>query len=530
MNRTTSRRWLLLLLPLSTSWAACGDDGRRRPDAEVDAMTDSGVDDASSDADAAVDTGTSMDTGAGDATMDASDATMDASDAAMDASDASDATMDASDATADSGVPGPPMLGDVHRFGAAEDDHISAVVVGADGTVFAGGSVRSGTISIGTFTLPSAGPGSNLVFFALAPDGSIRWAHRLPGPSLADTGTDPSTALDLAADGTVWAAGYFAGAGDLGDGVTRMASWSACFVLTFDPTTGASSVEGVHGGADMCRAHDLAVRPGGGYVLLANCNGGLDLGGGALDMGTQPSRCVGAFDATGAHVWSRSFDDAITGRMSIDGAGNVYVCGGARATTDIGDGVHTVTSTYSPFISSFTPAGALRWATIWNSVAGACYSVAANAAGRTGVVFLDNGAGSLTIDGTTYSRDDLLIGVSAAGAADWARPTTSPWGFARRGEGNSLLLTGFVMGDTDFGGGTRTAPGSFDTFAASYDFTTGAHEWSGIYGSTQYEIARSIAPSGGGGVWVGGTISGTATPFITGDFGERDLLLFEVTR
>jgi len=513
---------LLFSILLAT---ACGDDGRPLPDAGSDAMTDTGP---------LEDTGPAPDTGpTPDATLDTG-SPMDSAmpDSAAPDTGPGDAMMDtAADAVADTGVPlGPPMLGDTHRFGAAEDDHISSVVVASDGTVFAGGSVRSGTITIGTFTLTSAGPGSNLVFFARATDGTIRWARRLPGPSLADTGTDPSTALDIAPGGTVWAAGHFTGTGDLGDGVSRTASWSACYVLTFDPMTGASTVEGVHGGDDLCRAHDLAVRPGGGYVLLGMCNGGLDLGGGVLDMGSQPSRCVGAFDAAGTHLWSRSFDDAITGRMSIDDAGNVYVCGGARATTDIGDGTHTVTSTYSPFLSSFFPTGMLRWATIWNTVAGACYSVAASGPGRTGVVFLENGAGSLTVDGTTYSGDDLLMGVSATGVADWAMPITSPWAFARRGEGNSLLLTGFVRGDADFGGGVRTAPGFFDPFAASLDFTTGAHEWSGIYGSTQYELGRSIAPNGRGGVWIGGTVSGDATPFVTGDFGGRDLLLFEITR
>jgi len=529
-NQITRLSPFLLCLAITTG---CGDDGRLLPDATADAARDSGSLDATSDAstdvgptDASPDTTIPMDSSLPDTATpdtgptDAGDAMMDAPTDALDASDAPDTSM----------PPGPPTLGATHRFGASANDIISSVVVAADGTVFAGGSVRSGTITIGTFTLPSVAAGSNLVFFARAADGTIRWARRLPGPSLADTGLDPSTALDIAPDGTLWAAGTFAGTGDLGDGVSRTASWSGCYVLTFNPTTGASAVEGVHGGTDLCRAHDISVRPGGGYVMSGMCNGGLDLGGGVLDMGTQPSRCVGVFDAMGRHVWSRSFDDAITSRMAMDDVGNVYVCGGARATTDIGDGTHTVTGSYSPFISSFSPTGALRYATIWSSTAGACYSVAANSTGRAGVFMIDSPGGTLTIDGTTYSGDNLLIGVSTTGVADWARPLAAPWAFTRRGQGNALLLTGFVRSSVDFGGGTRIAPGSFDTFAASYDFTTGDHEWSAIYGSSNYEIGRSIAPNGRGGVWVGGTASGSGTPFVTGDFGDRDLLLFEVTR
>jgi hypothetical protein len=170
--------------------AGCSED-RRIGDSGVDSPMDDGSvpTDGGPSSDGGVDAAVPMDSPMPmDSTVPIDAPSVDSSlpmDAAMDGG--ADAPMDAgTDAMPDAGPPpGPPVLGSVHRFGAAEDDHVSSVVVGADGTVFAGGSVRSGTITIGTFTLTSAGAGSNLVFFALAPSGTVRWAKRLPGPSLA---------------------------------------------------------------------------------------------------------------------------------------------------------------------------------------------------------------------------------------------------------------------------------------------------------------------------------------------------------
>ncbi|NIS33865.1 MAG: hypothetical protein GWN73_26055, partial [Actinobacteria bacterium] len=380
----------------------------------------------------------------------------------------SDATPDAVvDAAPDAGADaGPPMATNVYRFGAAENDIISDVAVASDGTVFASGSVRSGTITIGTFTLPSAGPGSNVVVFARATDGSIRWARRFPGTSLFDTGTRPSTALALAADGTLWLASTFSGDADFGDGVMRSASWRACYVLTLDPTTGDPTVESVLGGAQLCEPHDIGLRTGGGFVIGGMFNGPLDLGGGALVTGSMPGQFVAAFDGDGSHVWSRAFADATIGRTSFDDAGNVYVCGGARDTTDIGDGTHDVAGSYAPFVSSFDGSGTNRWATVFPASEGSCYSVSTSPAGRSALVLLPSGSSRrIVIGATTYGAGEtVLLGITAAGADDWAQPLPrTPWAYGDRGPGETLLLTGFVEADEDFGGGTRMAiGGGFD--------------------------------------------------------------------
>jgi hypothetical protein len=333
----------------------------------------------------------------------------------------------------------------------------------------------------------------------------------------------------------LWLASAFTGTDvDLGDGVMRSASWRACYVMRLDPTTGAPTVVSVLGGTQLCEPHDIGLRAGGGFVIGGMFNGPLDLGGGALVTPTYPGQFVAAFDGSGAHVWSHGFADHASGRTSFDDAGNVYVCGGARDTTDIGDGTHDVSGNYAPFVSSFDASGGLRWATVFPASEGACYSITTSPSGRSALVLLPSGVSRrIVIGSTTYpSGETVLLGVTGAGADDWAHVlSNTPWAYGDRGPGETFLLTGFVDGSTDFGGGMRTAiGGGFDSFVVSYDVASGAHRWSEIFGSTGYEVTRAIAPNGSGGAWVAGTVQGDASPFVAGDFGGRDFLLYEVVR
>jgi len=71
-----------------------------------------------------------------------------------------------------------------------------------------------------------------------------------------------------------------------------------------------------------------------------------------------------------------------------------------------------------------------------------------------------------------------------------------------------VVITGYIWGTVDFGGGPLTSAGGFDIFIAKFD-TNGQHLWSQCFGDGSNQDAYGIAIDGSGNVIVTGWFQGT---------------------
>jgi hypothetical protein len=73
---------------------------------------------------------------------------------------------------------------------------------------------------------------------------------------------------------------------------------------------------------------------------------------------------------------------------------------------------------------------------------------------------------------------------------------------------DNVLVTGYVEGVVDFGGGPLPAGGNLDLFVAKFD-AAGNHLWSKRWGDNSDQYGYGIATDSNGNVYVAGTVSGT---------------------
>lgn len=416
----------------------------------------------------------------------------------------------------------------VRRYGTFEDDVLVSVVVDAAGNVYASGSVGTGDAYLDTTTLGPAMRRNDHLVLSITSAGALRWARRLAGAPYLNTGLAPSSSLALGPDGALWMGGVWEGSADFGDGVTRTASWQRGFVLTLDPGTGTTRTVRTFGhDLALCQIHDVYPLADGSFVIGGAFAGRLDLGGGPLVpgvIGDGGDGFVATFEASGAHRWSFGFTESIVGRTAVDAAGNVYVCGGARDSTDIGDGRHDVSGDdYVPFVTSFDASGRHRWAHVWPaSPRSSAYAMAAQPDGTNAIIVL----GGIRFGGRDYGGAVHAVH-SSTGAEMFARGLLASWAFTRPGPAGSWLVTGFSEGPADLGGGARLHHGGFDVIVASYD-ATGAHRWSNLLGSAAHEIGMSVAPDGAGGAWLAGWVAGPESRFAPMGYAMNDALLARV--
>lgn len=190
------------------------------------------------------------------------------------------------------------------------------------------------------------------------------------------------------------------------------------------------------------RAQAIAVEPNGDFTLTGTIFGFVDFGGGALSSPNQASAFLARFDTDGAHQWSKAFagsgpqyalglDVASNGVLAISG----YYSGGV----DFGGGTLQSIGGSDAFLATFESDGQYR----------------------SGKRF----GGQLA-----SSANDVAIGLSGT-------PT----------------LVGHFTGDIDLGGGTLSASGSGDVFAAGFDQDDGDHSWSNRGGDEGLQRANAVA-------------------------------------
>ena len=354
--------------------------------------------------------------------------------------------------------------------GAGSYDQGHGVAVDGSGNVFITGEFRN-TIDLGGGPLTSAGD-DDIFVAKFDPDGNHLWSQRFGGP-YAQQGL--SVAVD--GPGNVFVAGDFYGSVDFGGGPLTSAHFDDIFVVKFDPN-GNHLWSQSFGDVGPQNPDDIAVDSSGNLLISGSFAIEVDFGGGSLMSAGDVDVFVAKFDPDGNHLWSQGFgwENEDEGRgVACDGSGNVLVTGNFHDTVDFGGGPLTSAGGNDIFVAKFDPNGVHLWSQRFgDSFNQGGQSIAVDYLAQVVITggmhgSADFGGGTLTSAGTNdifvaqFDTDGAHLGSELFGDSD----LQAPWCVAVDGSAN-ILLTGWFLGNLDFGGGPLANGGNQDIFLAKF--------------------------------------------------------------
>lgn len=276
--------------------------------------------------------------------------------------------------------------------------------------------------------------------------------------SYGGIGEDNGTSVAVDALGNVIVTGQFEQSVDFGGGTLTSAGGLDIFLVKLDPS--GAHIWSDHYGNDLNQwSLDVAVGASNEIALTGYFKGTVNFGGGDLTAsgtGTEDV-FVARFDASGVHSWSDSYGDGdrqLARSVAIDGSGNLAITGRFEGIIDFGAGADTSAGSWDIFVAEFDSAGALLWS-----------------------------------DG--FGDVNQQFGQSVA----------------FDGSGN-VIVTGYMEGTVDFGGGGLSSAGGTDLFLAMFD-GAGSHTWSRHFGDAANQLGQCVEVDGSGNIMVTGDFGGS---------------------
>jgi hypothetical protein len=239
-------------------------------------------------------------------------------------------------------------------------------------------------------------------------------------------------------------------------------------------------------------------------------------------------------------IGSKSFGSANTdmaNAVATDGSGNVYVTGFFEGSANFGGA--TLTSPFGTdldvFIAKYSSAGAHAWSKNFpNTGNDEGSSIAVDSSGNvalagwfTNGINFTGGAVQAFTPPTLFARNSVSDGFLARfdtnGNHIWSRQIGNDnvedhaKGVAVDASGN-VIVTGYVMGATDFGGGSVAIVGNANGYVAKYSAVAGVLSWVKLFaGTNTNSYGNAVKVDGSGNVLVAGSFS------VTVDFGGASL-------
>ncbi len=410
----------------------------------------------------------------------------------------------------------PPCKGNLlwaEQFGGTGEETSHGIATDAMGNVFVVGEME-GSVDFGGGLLTSAGGRDGFVV-KLDPNGAHLWSRRFGGG-----GDDAAMAVAVNATGEVLITGNMMGTVDFGGGPLTSAGDQDIFVVKLDPAGGHVWSERFGDLSDQF-GNGIAVDPGGNVIVGGSFAVAVDFGGGVLTGAGSLDVFVAKLDPSGAHVWSERFGDAGDQLLTSVAAapdGGVALAGYFNGSPDFGGGALVVDGNTDAFVARLDMTGAHVWSRRLGGAADElCAGLAVDATGgvlmtgfSTGTV--DFGGGPLTSAG---GLDIFVTKLDANGDHAWSTRFGDPGSqtgaaIATDSAGNALV-TGYITGQVDFGGGLLPSVGGDDVFVVKLDATTGTHVWSRRFGGAQNEAGQAIAVDPGGNALIAGYLSGAVS-------------------
>jgi hypothetical protein len=263
----------------------------------------------------------------------------------------------------------------------------------------------------------------------------------------------------------------------------------------------------------------------GTIVIVGNFDGSLDFGTGDGPLtNSQPDDVfVVKLDPCGVPIWRKSFGDSETQtvqRVAIDHNGNILLIGEFRGAIDFGGGPLLSVGGDDIFVAKLDGAGNYLWSYRFGDAEDQFgRGIASDAMGNVYITgsfwgVVDFGGGQLHSAGW---EDIFLAKFTAAGQFEWAKQfgdaeTQEAWDLATDQQGN-VLLTGYALGNLNFGDGLTTGAGMPDAILAKFD-GNGSALWSHRFGDAGLQFGQSVAVDSNANVFMVGEVDGSI------DFGD----------
>ena len=263
----------------------------------------------------------------------------------------------------------------------------------------------------------------------------------------------------------------------------------------------------------------------GDVYLVGDYDASLTLAGMNLTVSGISDAFVAAFDAVGTPRWIRRIGGASEDHgqgIAVDRMGNVYVVTTVTGSADLGGGAPVAGGTSGALaVSSFTPAGTLRWSRrAGNSIDTDGLGVTTDAAGNVYVTgrftgSVDFGGGAL--DAGTVGTAGVIVSYDNAGTFRWALHApggrASFWDVGFDASGNGVIA-GTFSGSVTVSGMALSAAGSYDILTVGVT-TTGTRRWARAWGSTGDEYAFRVAVDTTGEAYLSGRFLSPSIAFGT---------------
>lgn len=283
---------------------------------------------------------------------------------------------------------------------------------------------------------------------------------------------------------------------------------------------------------------DVAVDRHDNTIVVGVFDGLIDFGAGPITSHQLDDVFIAKFDSTNTCIWSRSFGDDETQsieRVVVDSAGNIIVVGHFRGSIDLGGGPLVSAGARDVFVAKLDPSGGHIWSRGFGGPLDQFgRGIATDANGNVFVAGTFWGTADFAgIPRTSAGWEDIfVVKLDADGNPVWVRTfgdaeTQETWDLAADYAGN-VVLTGFALGNVDFGDGLRPGAGAPDVIVVKLD-GNGQTLWSRRYGDEGMQFGHTITVDAQNNVIVTGEGSG-AIDFGDGAVGGAGALDFFVVK
>lgn len=351
---------------------------------------------------------------------------------------------------------------------------------------------------------PLASQGGYDIFVAkYSPAGAHLWSERFGDD---EEQLEYAYALAVAPGGDIVIAGDFEGTIDFGGGPLTNQSLSDAFMVKLTGE-GEHVWSAAYAAGTYAYPQAVAIDADGNIALGGHFNGSVDLGGGEMQGAGLSDPFVGRFDGDGNYLWSQRFGDDSAQYLydlDTDAGGNIYVTGGFVGAINPGKGQLVSAGADDVYIAKLSPIGNAVWAKRFG-----------DGGPQLGRGLAVDGQGRVTIVGETQGSVDFGGGPIAGpglrsfvaqfdgdGAHLWSKLLSEGHAIARAVETDGLgnvVITGYLSGDADFGGGPLVHEGGTDVYLLKLA-QSGAHVWSRHFGDHLSQEGFGVAGSSAGAV------------------------------
>jgi len=346
------------------------------------------------------------------------------------------------------------------------------VAADANGNVYVGGDFF-GTIDLGGGPLVSAAYRDQFLA-KFSANGTHLWSRRFGG-AVHDYIND----IAVGPDGSVVMLGDFNGDVDFGGGVVS-ASWWTTVIAKYDDGGNylwANTYTSGHQGSPSTKALDVAIDGFGNVAVAGSYWLTTNLGGADLSNAGAHDAFIAKYDAAGTHLWSMGFggsDHDEAWGIALDGL-DPLICGYFGGTVSFGGAALTATGSFDGFAARYDASGSHIWSRSFGSPDwDRARAMAVDASGScliTGEV-----GGPASFGGPVLpaigGADVFMALFDASGGHLWSTVYGGPG--SDKGEGASCthwgeyILTGRFETQGYFGGDTLVSIGGEDLFVAKY--------------------------------------------------------------